>query len=499
MPTPSSIKILLCLPLCLALWLAGLAGAANAQEDEAKGLELRDCRISAGPAFPGIKARCADFERPLDPEAPDGESITLRVAVVPALNLEPEPDAVVPIAGGPGQGTVEFYTLYAQAFAPLNRDRDILLVDQRGTGESARLQCGLEDEIVEGSLSPEQTVELTRACLDELPFDPRFFTTSVAVRDLEAVRSALGYPELNLYGVSYGSRVAQHYARRYPDSTRTVILDGVVPPDLALGPDIALEAQKAVDNIFARCAEDPACSERFGDIAATFARVRASLAEAPVEVSLPDPVSGAVETISFGPSEFGLAIRLLAYHPNTIALIPLFVDAAGAGNYQPLAAQFVMTINGLADSLAAGMHNSVMCSEDLARYDVDGLDRTSLEASYLGVALVDTMDAVCSVWPRGPVDDDLNSALITETPVLLLSGSADPITPPAYANRAASGLKRAWLLTGEHQGHGQLAVGCMPEVAKTFVAQAGLEDGDAKCFQDSFVMPFFLSFSGPQP
>ena len=479
-----------------ALLLAALIGHAEAP---APGIELVECRISAGPAFPGIKARCGELERPLDPDAPDGETITLRVAVVPALNLEPETDAVVPLAGGPGQGAVEFYTLYAQAFAPLNRDRDILLVDQRGTGESARLACGLEDEIIEGSLSPEETLELTEACLEELPYDPRFFTTSVAVRDLEAVRKALGYPMLNVYGVSYGSRVAQHYARRYPDTTRTIVLDGVVPPDLPLGPAIAIEAQQAVDNIFARCAEEAACSERFGDVAATFARVRDSLEAEPVEVSLADPVSGAVETITFGTPEFGLAIRLLAYQPNTIALIPLFVDAAGAGNFQPLAAQFVMTINGLSDSLAAGMHNSVMCAEDNSRYDVDALDRVSLEASYLGAALVDTMDVVCSVWPAGPVDEDLGASLNTDIPALLLSGSADPITPPSYAMRAASGLRRAWLLTGEHQGHGQLPVGCMPEVIATFVEQRGLEDGDADCINESFVMPFFTTFSGPQP
>ncbi len=481
----------------LAAVATGLAGPLLAEEGA--GLALSECRISAGPAFPGIKARCGEFERPLDPSNPDGETIALRVAVVPALDLEPEPDPVVPLAGGPGQGAVEFYTLYAAAFAPLNRDRDILLVDQRGTGESARLSCGLEDDIVEGSLSDEETLELTQACLDDLPHDPRYFTTSVAVRDLDAVREALGYPALNVYGVSYGSRVAQHYARRYPETTRSIILDGVVPPGLPLGPDIAIEAQMAVDNIFARCVEDPACFDRFGDIAATFDRVRRALDEAPIDVTLADPVSGEVDTISFGPSEFGLAIRLLAYHPNSIALIPLFVDAAGNGNYQPLAAQFVMTMTSLSDSLAAGMHNSVMCAEDVSRYSPDSLDRARLEASYLGAALVDTMDTVCSIWPKGPVDDDLGQSLDTDIPALLLSGSADPITPPAYATQAAAGLKRAWLITGKHQGHGQLGVGCMPEVVATFVNAGGLEDGDAECFNDSFVMPFFLSFSGPQP
>jgi len=475
---------------CLLLAVASLPVAA---------LELEDCRISAGPGFPGIKARCADVERPLDPATPGGEKITLRVAVVPALTLDPEPDPVVPLAGGPGQGAIQFYAAYAQAFEPLRRNRDILLVDQRGTGQSAALQCEPGEDIIEGAVSREQVIELTRECLDELPYDPRFFTTSIAVRDLDAIREALGYPALNVYGVSYGSRVAQHYARRYPDTTRTIVLDGVVPPDLPLGPDIALESQRAVDDIFERCAADPACNERFPDLATSFEGVLAALRVAPREVVIADPVSGEQTPVSFGPDQLIVAIRLLAYQPNTIALIPLFVHEAAHGNVEPLAAQFLSTTRGLSEALAAGMHNSIMCAEDIPRYSDAAIDREALAASYMGAALVDTMVDVCSVWPAGPVDEDLDEPLTTATPALLLSGTADPITPPAYASRAAAGLKRAWLLTGEHQGHGQIAVGCMPDVVAGFVAAAGLEDGAAACIDDSFVMPFFLTFSGPAP
>ncbi len=479
------------LALTLALAVPAAAGASE--------LVLEDCRISAGPSFPGIKARCGDFERPLDPAEPDGETIVLRVAVVPALSLDPEPDPVVPLAGGPGQGVTQFYTAYATAFEPLRRNRDILLVDQRGTGRSAPLTCDLGEEMLEGSMSDEEALEVTRECLDELPYDPRFFTTSVAVRDLDAVREALGYPALNVYGVSYGSRVAQHYARRFPETTRTIVLDGVVPPELALGPDIALESQRAVDDIFAHCAEEAECNERFPDLAAEFASVLAMLREAPVEVDVPDPVSGENTVFDFGATELAVAIRLLAYQPNTIALIPLFVHEAAGGNFDPLAAQFLTTTQSLAEAIAVGMHNSVMCSEDTNRYDLADLDRAALEASYLGPDLVDMMADVCSIWPTGPVDDDLSENLDTDIPTLLLSGTADPITPPEYAIRAATELGRAWLLTGKHQGHGQITVGCMPDVVAGFVAAAELEDGADDCFEDSYVMPFFLTLSGPKP
>ncbi len=475
----------------LVLAAGGNAGAAT--------IELEDCRISAGPSFPSIKARCANLERPLDPDAPDGESISLRIAVVPALTLDPAPDPVVPLAGGPGQSAIQFYAGYSYAFEPLRRDRDILLVDQRGTGSSAPLTCETVEGVVEDSLSKEETLEIATDCLQQLSYDPAFFTTSIAVRDLEAVREALGYGPLNVYGVSYGSRVAQHYARRFPGSTRTIILDGVVPPTLPLGPDIAIQAQKAIDSIFDRCEADPACADAFPGVRETFHSLQEQLAAEPVEVKLADPVTGELETGRFGNMQLAAAVRLLAYHPNTIALIPLFIHEAGQGNFQPLAAQFVMTTKSLAESLAAGMHNSIMCAEDVLRYGEDDLDRAGLEASYLGPALVDSMQTVCTIWPKGPVDDDLGDNLDTDIPTLLLSGSADPITPPEYASLAAVDLEQAWLLTGKDQGHGQLAIGCMPEIVAGFVNAARLEDGAADCFNESYVMPFFLSFSGPSP
>ena len=341
--------------------------------------------------------------------------------------------------------------------------------------------------------------EYTRECLEALPHDPQYFTTSVAVRDLEAVREALAYPELNLYGVSYGSRAAQHFARRYPESTRTIVLDGVVPPGLPLGPDIAIEAQRALDNIFLRCEADEACAERFPELANTFTELKDRLIARPVEVNVPNPTTGATETFEFGRDELAAGIRLLAYDPNSIAMIPLLISEAHAGNYEPLAAQYLMTMMSLSDMLALGMHNSIMCTEDAPWYDEMTIDRAALEATYMGAAQVDAIRAMCSEWPAGPIDDDFREPLATDIPTLLLSGDADPITPPSYADLAARNLRRAWLLTGELQGHGQIGVGCMPRIFERFVTKRELVDGDAACFESAFVMPFFLDFSGPTP
>jgi pimeloyl-ACP methyl ester carboxylesterase len=489
--TGLSRKPLLILGLVSALPVLGITPSAA--------LELEDCRISAGEAFPSLKARCGVLDRPLNPEDPESETIGIRVAVVPALNLEPDPDPLVPIAGGPGQGSVEFYTSYRGAFEAVRRNRDILLVDQRGTGESARMDCEFDDDVVGGQMSKEETKELTQECLDSLPYDPRFFSTSVAVTDLEAVREALGYPALNLYGVSYGTRVAQHFARRYPEHVRTIVLDGVAPPQVALGPEIAIESQRAIDEIFDRCEEDPDCNERFPDLAERFDDLKRDLETDPARVRFAHPLTGEYETLRFGRSELAGAVRLLAYQPTTIALMPLLISEAAKGNLVPLAAQFSMTADSIGSSLALGMHNAVTCTEDAPFFDLAGVSEADLRKTYMGAMQVETLEAMCDVWPAGPIDDDFKQPLTTTLPTLLLSGSADPITPPSYADLAAVHLKQAWLRTNVHQGHGQIAVGCMPRVVERFLDQERIESGDFDCLDSAFVMPFFLNFAGPNP
>lgn len=479
--------------LLSGLLLLGLAPGALA-------LELEDCRISAGPAYPGIKARCGTMLRPENPADPSSPAIEIAVAVVPALDLEPEADPFVPLAGGPGGSAIEFYAAYAHAFEPVRRHRDILLVDQRGTGVSSRMDCDVDEDIIEGAYSEEQVLEVTRECLAELPHDPRFFTTSVAVTDLEAAREALGYGPLNLYGVSYGSRVAQHFAKRYPGSTRSIVLDGVVPPQVVLGPEIATAAQQALDSIFARCAADAHCNERFPDLPQAFRELRDRLQQAPATVEIPNPVTGSREPVAFGAAELAGAVRLLAYHANSIAIVPLLVHTAAAGDLAPLAAQMQMIAQQMSEALALGMHNAVMCSEDAPFYDDMAIDYEALEASYIGVMQLDAIAAMCSLWPAGPVDDGFHAPLATDIPVLLLSGEADPITPPRYAELAMVDLDAAQHLTASNQGHGQAAVGCTPRLIGQFVASPGrLPDEDTACLERTFVMPFFLDFGGPAP
>ena len=308
----------------------------SAFQARAANLPLEDCRLQSEIAGGGVAARCAWLSVPENREQPSGKQVRLHVAVIPSLRLEPAGDPLFVLSGGPGQAAGDFYISIAPALARIRRDRDIVVVDQRGTGRSNRLDCTFPDESDITFTDPQQLRELTRSCLAKLSGDPRYYTTSVAVRDLDDVRAALGYQRLDLYGVSYGTRVAQHYMRRYPQRVRVAVLDGVVPPQLPLGPDVALDAQAAIDTAFARCDSNADCKRAFPDIANTFATLRARVLAHPVALSIPDPLNAEPTTTQLGAAELSAAVRLLSYSDVTASTLPLLIHEAEAG--QPQAA-----------------------------------------------------------------------------------------------------------------------------------------------------------------
>lgn len=450
---------------------------------------------------PGVSkrfARCAVLEVPLDPEAPEGEQFELFVARIPAQNAKPQPDPLVLIAGGPGQSTVDFYMLMRGAFGPVRRERDIILVDQRGTGRSATgFQCELPED-VDFLLSDEGELDAQVAeCLAGLERDPRFFTTSVAVRDLDAVRRELGVDRWNIYGVSYGTRVAQHYLRRYPERVRTLVLDGVVPPGVVLGPDIARNAQAALERIFNRCTLDYGCWERFGELGPVFDDLMARIKDSPVSVARTNKATGEMEETLVTEEYLMGVTRMFSYSDAWAALLPLIIDEAANGRFEMLLAQAELIRENLDRALSFPMHNSVICSED---HPFDEVETSPAGNAYLGTSIVDALNVICTRWPRGLVDPDFREPLVSARPVLLLSGSNDPVTPAKYADDVIdAGLSRAIHLVGYDQGHGMAPVGCMRDLMQEFIDTEETEYLDVSCLSRLIPAPFFLSDAGPGP
>ena len=466
---------------------------------QAGALQLEDCRIQDTEGTISAPAQCGLFQVAENPDDPSGKQIELFVARVPTLNQQRSEQAFVLLAGGPGQAASEAYASSQQAFERIRRSHDILLVDQRGTGKSNRMACDFSAETEALDWDDEGTTQALKDCHDHLPGDPRYYTTSVAVRDLDAVRATLGYSQLVLYGGSYGTAVAQHYLRRYPEQTRSVILDGAVPPGVTLATDIALNAQLALNQIFARCKEDPACNDSFPELAAAFDRVARRLKNAPVELDMSDPLTAKPLHTSLGYDLMVAGIRLLSYRPESIALLPLVINEADKGNFQPLAAQSLLSVSSLNDMLALGMHNAVMCTEDIPFVDFQRVDMAALENTYLGSDQLNGLRKICEIWPQGLADPDIKDPVISNVPVLLLSGEVDPVTPPAYAERVAATLENSRHLVGPGQGHGMLTVGCVSRLVADFTRDGLLDQLDAGCVQQVGPTPFFLDFNGPTP
>jgi len=480
---------------CIVAFCA--AGADSAAP--ASTLKLAECRLEGSAA----SVRCGWMTLPENREAPQGAQVRIHVAVIPSLRATPEPDPLVILTGGPGQAASDFYGTLGGAFGRIRRNRDIVLIDQRGTGKSNRLDCDFDVETDFASVDPQQLAllqERARTCLKAMAGDPRFYTTSAAVRDLDDIRAALGYPAVNIYGVSYGTRVAQHYVRRYPSRVRSVILDGAVPVDLALGPDAAPQAQRALDALFDRCAADAGCNTAFPQARAQFDALRAQLQREPRRTQLPDPIDAQPVDTGFGDVELGAAVRMLTYSDETAAVLPLLIhEAQTLQQPQGLVAQYLMIKHSTDTQIAYGMHFAVVCSEDAPRWAQEKTSEAALAASYMGASFMAGMKAICDVWPHGFVDKDFNAPLASAAPALILSGANDPVTPPDYGVRALSSFKQGRHLVLAGQGHGQIATGCMPRIVAQFIESADAAKLDASCLDAVTPAPFMLSRTATAP
>ncbi len=463
------------------------------------GLPLKECRLEHPLKIASVAARCATLKVPEDPSRESGPTIDLSVAVVPALNRRARAAPLFLLAGGPGQAASDMYVSYAGAFARINRNHDIVLLDQRGTGKSGPLFCNYPEDWRAAADELPALKEATLACLVRYGERVRYYTSSVAVLDLERVRAALGYAQIDLYGASYGTRMAELYLRHHPTIVHAVILDGVTYPEQIIGPDTPLDGEHALHLILDRCLASPDCARVYPDLHGELDRLRARYGPASSVLKMADPGSDAELEMQFNHGVFASALRLLSYNSTQASLLPALIHEASGGRLAPLAAQTVMMAREVRDQVASGMQNSVVCSEDVPFFAAAGIDRRAIEATYQGADQLDAFTEICKLWPRGPVDADLHAPLHSDAPALLLSGEADPVTPPADAERLARGLSRHRHLVLEGEGHGQLATGCVPRLMAAFLDAPDPKALDARCLEEHHPAAFFVGAMGPAP
>jgi pimeloyl-ACP methyl ester carboxylesterase len=452
---------------------------------------LKACRL------PAVEhdALCGSLKRPLDPAAPGGVQIEIHFAVLPAVARNKKPDPLFFFAGGPGQSAIDLAGSLAPMLARFSNRRDIVLIDQRGTGRSAPLVC--DDvratrplrEAVDLGIQRQQ-LKSCRERLMALPHgDLRRYTTSVAVQDANAVRRHLGAEQINLVGGSYGTRVVLEYMRQFPQTVRRAVIDGVAPPDMVLPMSLAVDQQAAFDALLQSCAMDAACRVRYPSLRQ---RWDALLVGLPREVSVLHPVTGVPETLTLTREVLGTLVRGPLYSPTLASALPMALTEASEGRYTALFGLAASLGSRRATGLAAGMHYSVVCAEDVPRM-AGQMEPASPD---FGDGFAALYRDVCADWPRAEVPAAFYTLAPAPAATLVLSGGIDPATPPRHGLRVARALgAKAHHVVVANAGHGVMALGCMRDVLFRFVDATSDEEAfrvDTGCAADVPRPPAFL-------
>jgi len=456
--------------------------------------QLDGCRI------PGVdrEVLCGSVTVPEDPDRPNGATLAVRFAVVPAVARNKQPDPLFVLAGGPGQAATRVARQMLPVLHEVNARRDIVFVDQRGTGGSHALECKVEETSLAATFEQSQQIERLNACLRELRGDLRQYATWIAVRDYDAVRARLGAERINLWGGSYGTRVALEYMRQFPGRVRAAVLDGVAPPDMVLPVSFAFDADAALAQLVEACSRDERCSRRYPDMGRRVDDLMARAAQG-VEIRVPHPLTGVAESMRLDRRVLSSLLRVPLYAPTLSAVLPYALAQAAYGDFAPLVALSSAAAGGINENFAAGMHFAVVCAEDMPRVDAE--QRRRVATTRFGGAFLDVYEQACRSVPTRPVPPAFYEVPATAVPVLVLSGGLDPATPPRHGARVAERLGRARHVVSPYLGHIASTNGCAPTLIARFIREASFDKLDTDCLTRLPAATFFEPIvpAGPAP
>ena len=428
-----------------------------------------------------LDAWCGRLRVASDPRKPDAAKISLRIAVLPATK-RPAAGALFYLEGGPGGAATASAIRVNALFARVGRNRDLVMVDQRGTGGSGRLAC--PDSYVRGA-DPKAVTDYLRRCLARLDADPRLYTTSLAAHDLETVRRRLGYRKIDLYGGSYGATLAQAYVRRYPESVRTAVLDSGSLPDVRIYDLSARNAERALLAELARCAAAPACKR-------AYPHARRQLNE--VLARAPRLAAASNRQVLLPPNEVAWTVNWLSETADNAALLPYAVNAAANGDYTPLATTYADQLGGSNLEPLARLVPFwvILCSEPWAAFDPAATARAG-RGSYLSeaaLARARLFRRACRVVPEGRVPPDAGSRAVVRVPALLLAGDADPLDPPANLRGWRRLFPDGRLIVVPGAGHGTIEYACVQRLIARFVDRGSPAGLNPECARHVSLPPF---------
>ena len=467
----------------LILWPL-LASLAVAQPDlTSNRVSLSTCEVDAASGNGKEKALCGSHEVYEDPSARSGRKIPIKIVVFPATGSTKEPDPLFYIPGGPGSSATEDAPYIAQELARIRERRDLVFVDQRGTGGSNLLFCDFFDpkniQSYLGHWNPPEKVRECRKLLEQKA-DLKLYGTAIAMDDLDEVREALGYGKINLTGGSYGTRAAMAYVKQHGANVRSVVLHGVSPFDQFMPGEFPWHTQRALDGVLDECLADAACSSAFPKIREEMRSVLAKLQKGPVEVNV--VVDKQPATVKLSRDLAAEAVRYMVYQSGSASRIPLVLHEASQGNFKPLAEAAIFYRKVIVATGATGMYLSVTCAEDLPFANLG--KEAAAENTFLGSYRLKQQLEACAEWPRGKVPKDYSKLVASNVPALILSGQRDPVTPPEYGDRVARHLPNSLHIVVPSGGHGfggLDGLDCISRLTDQFIESGSAKTLDIAC------------------
>jgi pimeloyl-ACP methyl ester carboxylesterase len=442
--------------------------------EHAHAIVLASCR------FPDLAraARCGTYSVAENPDKPGGRRLSISVVVIPATNAPALADPLVVLQGGPGEDTIGSAAFYAERFAPLLDNRDLLLIDQRGTGKSGALPCTLYSAgDPAASLRDLFPVAAVKRCARHLEArgDLTQYTFDRFANDLEQVRRELGYGALNLYAGSYGTRAAQMYIRSFPASVRSAYLGSPVPMDAANPLPFAKTAQAALELLLSSCSADAACRSAYPKLREEFHAVMLRLDSGTVRVSIPGR-AGAATVYRGRVAEW---MRSKLYRPKSASMLPWIIHRAYSENWNPLAKELLSDARDADPAFSFGLFLSITCSEDVAFIREQDI-APETQGTFLGDYRVRQQQAACKEWPTRTLPNDYRAPVLSAVPTLFVSGAADGGTPLWYADRVAAGFSNRVQVIVKGQGHTEWS-DCLAQLHERMVRAGAVSGLNPSC------------------
>lgn len=485
----------------LCLLLVFLAGCnQTTEQNSATTSILKPCPgfVETGKPPLVYGAECGELTVKENPADPNSNNISIAILRLPAISPVADADPLFLIQGGPGGSSIDMASQIHSFFADVRKNRDLVFVDQRGTGQSNPLRCEPltpEDLLLPETEQVEKYLALMKSCAEKYKTNAGFYTTSYAVQDLDAVRIALAYNKINLWGGSYGTRVALEYARRYPQQARSMVLDGVAPVNIALPKYFARDAMAALVAVNNECLAQPDCAAEFGDIVKKTETVLQRLTQLqaqgkPLEIRYEHPRNQQTETLSLTPRTFSSLLFMSLYSRDLTVLLPRAISFAEKEDYRLLAALSALSSEqAQLMNITEGMRYSVICNEDWPLLSASDIEQS---APFFGIPFVKEMQPICALWPKAELPADYWQPINSDVPALLLSGKHDPVTPEIWAQAVAEHLSNATQLSAAGGNHSISIEGCVPQLIAQFIERASMQDVKADCVEKIKPLPLVL-------